>query len=604
MALVLYSQGLLLINMAEYTLSKWSLDDLLKNPTRSTFDKKLAELNNYAREFEKQKKFLNKKISSKKLLELIHKIEHITEKSSIIGGYASLQYSENTQSDEATSLLTRISQFGSEIENRLLFFDLWWKKQIDEKNARRLIKSSGEFSQYLEFKRILAKYSLSEPEEKIINTLDVTGASALVKLYDKITNAFVYVVKIDGKKKRMNREELTTLVRNKKSKVREAAYKSLFSKYSENKGVTGEIYQNIVLNLKDEGIGMRGFSSPIMIRNIANNVDEKTVKTLLDVCRKNAKVFQKYFKEKAKLLGMKKIRRYDLYTPRKSNPKEKTYSYGKSVKLVLKSLDKFSPTLSKYASSVFSQNHVDSELRPGKVSGAFCSTPSPNKTPYVLMNFTGRSRDVFTLSHEIGHAIHSICASKNSILISDASLPLAETASTFSEMLLYDNLSELVSNEERKIMLSEKIDDFYATIGRLSFFTLFEISAHQQIANSTTVDEISKTYLHNLNEQFGNSVNVSEDFQTEWSCIPHFYHAPFYCYSYAFGNLLSLSLFQRYKKEGSGFASTYTKILSAGGSKKPENLLQQFGIDITKSRFWQDGFDYIKTQVDELSRLG
>ena len=590
--------------MAEYTLSKWSLDDLLKNPTRSTFDKKLAELNNYAREFEKQKKFLNKKISSKKLLELIHKIEHITEKSSIIGGYASLQYSENTQSDEATSLLTRISQFGSEIENRLLFFDLWWKKQIDEKNARRLIKSSGEFSQYLEFKRILAKYSLSEPEEKIINTLDVTGASALVKLYDKITNAFVYVVKIDGKKKRMNREELTTLVRNKKSKVREAAYKSLFSKYSENKGVTGEIYQNIVLNLKDEGIGMRGFSSPIMIRNIANNVDEKTVKTLLDVCRKNAKVFQKYFKEKAKLLGMKKIRRYDLYAPRKSNIKEKTYSYGKSVKLVLESLDKFSPTLAKYAGNVFSQNHVDSELRPGKVSGAFCSTPSPNKTPYVLMNFTGRSRDVFTLSHEIGHAIHSICASKNSILISDASLPLAETASTFSEMLLYDNLSELVSNEERKIMLSEKIDDFYATIGRQSFFTLFEISAHQQIANSTTVDEISKTYLHNLNEQFGSSVNVSEDFQTEWSCIPHFYHAPFYCYSYAFGNLLSLSLFQRYKKEGSGFASTYTKILSAGGSKKPENLLQQFGIDITKSRFWQDGFDYIKTQVDELSKLG
>ena len=590
--------------MAEYKLSKWSLDDLLKNPTRSTFDKKLAELNNHAREFEKQKKFLNKKISSKKLLELIHKIEHITEKSSIIGGYASLQYSENTQSDEATSLLTRISQFGSEIENRLLFFDLWWKKQIDEKNARRLIKSSGEFSQYLEFKRILAKYSLSEPEEKIINTLDVTGASALVKLYDKITNAFVYVVKIDGKKKRMNREELTTLVRNKKSKVREAAYKSLFSKYSENKGVTGEIYQNIVLNLKDEGIGMRGFSSPIMIRNIANNVDEKTVKTLLDVCRKNAKVFQKYFKEKAKLLGMKKIRRYDLYAPRKSNPKEKTYSYGKSVKLVLKSLDKFSPTLSKYASSVFSQNHVDSELRPGKVSGAFCSTPSPNKTPYVLMNFTGRSRDVFTLAHEIGHAIHSICASKNSILISDASLPLAETASTFSEMLLYDNLSELVSDEERKIMLSEKIDDFYATIGRQSFFTLFEISAHQQIANSTTVDEISKTYLHNLNQQFGSSVDVSEDFQTEWSCIPHFYHAPFYCYSYAFGNLLSLSLFQRYKKEGSGFASTYTKILSAGGSKKPENLLQQFGMDITKSRFWQDGFDYIKTQVDELSRLG
>jgi len=590
--------------MVQHELGKWNLDELAKNPTRMIIDKKLTKIESDAKRFERIKKSLNPKISSEKFLKLIRDIEKISEKSSIIGGYASLRYSENTQSDEATALLTRISKFGSDIENRLLFFDLWWKKQVDEKNASRLIKSSGQFSEYLRFKRLLAKYSLSEPEEKIINTLDVTGASALVKLYDKITNAYVYVVTVDGKKRTMNREQLTTLVRSKKSKTREAAYKSLFSRYSENKGVTGEIYQNIVLNWRDEGIGMRGFSSPITIRNISNNIDDETVNTLLEVCKKNSKIFQKYFLQKAKLLGMKKLRRYDLYAPDKSKTKEKNYSYDKSVKLVLDSLTKFSPVLSDYANNVFKKKHVDSIIRHGKTIGAFCSTPSPNKTPYVLMNFTGRSRDVFTLSHEIGHAIHSICASKNSILISDASLPLAETASTFSEMLLYDNLSELVSNEERKIMLSEKIDDFYATIGRQSFFTLFEISAHQQIANSTTVDEISKTYLHNLNEQFGSSVNVSEDFQTEWSCIPHFYHAPFYCYSYAFGNLLSLSLFQRYKKEGSGFASTYTKILSAGGSKKPENLLQQFGIDITKSRFWQDGFDYIKTQVDELSRLG
>jgi len=177
---------------------------------------------------------------------------------------------------------------------------------------------------------------------------------------------------------------------------------------------------------------------------------------------------------------------------------------------------------------------------------------------------------------------------RQSILVSDASLPLAETASTFSEMLLYDKLSETVSKQEKKTMLSEKIDDFYATIGRQSFFTLFEIEAHKQIANSTTVDEISKTYLQNLNEQFGNSVKVSEDFGIEWGCIPHFHHAPFYCYAYAFGNLLALSLFQRYKKEGKGFAPTYIEILSAGGTKKPEKLLRESGMDITKPRFWQD----------------
>ena len=586
-----------------HELGKWNLDELVKNPTRTVFDKKLAKIESTAKRFEKIKKSLNPKISSGKFLKLLHDVEYISEKSSVIGGYASLRYSENTQSDEATSLLTRITKFGSDIENRLLFFDLWWKKQVDEKNARRLIKSAGQFSEYLKFKRLLAKYSLSEPEERIINTLDVTGVSALVKLYDKITNAYVYVVTVDGKKRTMNREQLTTLVRSKKAKTREAAYKSLFSKFSENKGVTGEIYQNIVLNWRDEGIGMRGFSSPITIRNISNNVDNETTKTLLDVCKKNSKIFQKYFLQKAKLLGMKKLRRYDLYAPRKSKIKEKNYSYDRSVKLVLDSLSKFSPVLSEDASGVFKKKHVDSIIRPGKTVGAFCSTPTPTITPYVLINFTGKSRDVFTLAHEIGHAIHSISASDKSILVSDASLPLAETASTFSEMLLYDKLSETVSKQEKKTMLSEKIDDFYATIGRQSFFTLFEIEAHKQIANSTTVDEISKTYLQNLNEQFGNSVKVSEDFGLEWSCIPHFHHAPFYCYAYAFGNLLALSLFQRYKKEGKSFAPTYIEILSAGGSKKPEKLLRESGMDITKPRFWQDGFDYIQNQVKELSKL-
>ena len=589
--------------MMRHKLGKWNLDELVKNPNRAVFDQKLAKIESNAKRFEKIKKSLNPKISSGKFLRLLRDIENITEKSSVIGGYASLRYSENTQSDEATSLLTRITKFGSDIENRLLFFDLWWKKQIDEKNARRLIKSAGQFSEYLRFKRLLAKYSLSEPEERIINTLDVTGASALVKLYDKITNAYVYVVTVDGKKRTMNREQLTTLVRSKKAKTREAAYKSLFSKFGENKGVTGEIYQNIVLNWRDEGIGMRGFSSPIMIRNISNNVDNETAKTLLDVCKKNSKIFQKYFLQKAKLLGMKKLRRYDLYAPRKSKIKEKNYSYDRSVKLVLDSLSKFSPVLSEDASGVFKKKHVDSIIRPGKTVGAFCSTPTPTITPYVLINFTGKSRDVFTLAHEIGHAIHSISASDKSILVSDASLPLAETASTFSEMLLYDKLSETVSKQEKKTMLSEKIDDFYATIGRQSFFTLFEIEAHKRIANSTTVDEISKTYLQNLNEQFGNSVKVSEDFGIEWSCIPHFHHAPFYCYAYAFGNLLALSLFQRYKKEGKSFAPTYIEILSAGGSKKPEKLLRESGMDITKPRFWQDGFDYIQNQVKELSKL-
>lgn len=589
--------------MSEYKLDKWDLTELAKDPKSPAFQRQIRDLEALAKKFEKIKLKLDPKMSSKKFIDILHEVEDISEKMSKIGGYASLSYSADTQSDEATSLMTRMSKLGSEISNKILFFDLWWKTQVDDKNAKRLIKDSGELAEYLSHKRLFAKYALSEPEEKIINTLDVTGISALVKLYDKMTSAYEYRMKVGGKTKKMTREEITNYIRNTNPKIRETAYKTILTKYTENKGVIGEIYQNIVLNWKDEGIEIRGYESPISMRNIGNNVDDKTIESLLTVCRKNSPVFQKFFLQKAKMLKMKKLRRYDLYAPASANIKEKNYQYDKSVKLVFESLGRFSPKLEGFAKKVFDENHVDSSVRAGKRDGAFCSTLTPKITPYVLVNFTGKTRDVFTLAHELGHAVHSQSAQDRSILVQDAPLPLAETASTFSELLLYDNLSDKITDDEKKIMLSEKIDDLYATIMRQAFFTIFEVAAHQQIGKGTTVDEISKTYIQNLKEQFGSSVAVSEDFAIEWSCIPHFYHTPFYCYAYSFGNLLALSLFQRYKKEGKDFVPSYIDILAAGGSKKPERLLSEHGFDISSQKFWQEGFNYVESQVKALSAL-
>lgn len=589
--------------MSEYKLDRWDLSELTKDPKSIAFQKQIKELEALAKKFEKIKTNLDPKMSSKKFMSILHEVEEISEKMSKIGGYASLSYSADTQSDEATSLMTRMSKLGSEISNKILFFDLWWKTQIDDKNANRLIKDSGELAEYLRHKRLFAKYALSEPEEKIINTLDVTGISALVKLYDKMTSAYEYKMKIGNKIKKMTREEITNYIRSTNPKIREAAYKTILTKYKENKGVIGEIYQNIVLNWKDEGIEIRGYKSPISMRNIGNDVDDKTIESLLTVCKRNSPVFQKFFMQKAKMLKMKKLRRYDLYAPAAANIKEKNYQYDKSVKIVFESLRRFSPKLEEFAKKVFNEKHVDSSIRVGKRDGAFCSTLTPKITPYVLVNFTGKTRDVFTLAHELGHAVHSQTAQDRSILVQDAPLPLAETASTFSELLLYDNLSDKITDDEKKIMLSEKIDDLYATIMRQSFFTIFEVAAHEQIGKGTTIDEISKTYIQNLKEQFGNSVAVSEDFAIEWSCIPHFYHTPFYCYAYSFGNLLALSLFQRYKKEGTDFVSSYINILAAGGSKKPEKLLAEHGFDISSQRFWQEGFDYVESQVKTLAAL-
>ena len=589
--------------MSEYQLGGWDLSELAENPKSIAFQKQIQELEKQAMKFEKNKSKLKSKISPKEFKNILQQVEKISENMSKIGGYASLSYSSDTQSDEATSLMTRMSKLGSEISNKILFFDLWWKTQVDEKNAKRLMENTGDLREYLAHKRLFAKYALSEPEERIINTLDVTGISALVKLYDKITNAFEYQMKVGNKNKTMTREQLTNFVRSTNPKIRETAYKTILTKYVENKGVIGEIYQNIVLNWKDEGIEIRGYDSPISMRNIGNDVDDKTIESLLSVCKKNSPVFQKFFAQKAKMLKIKKLRRYDVYAPAAANIKEKNYTYNKSVKLVFESLGKFSGVLEEHARKVFNENHIDSAIRQGKRDGAFCSTLTPKITPFVLVNFTGKSRDVFTLAHELGHAVHSQAAQNRSILVQDAPLPLAETASTFSELLLYDNLSDKISDNEKKIMLSEKIDDLYATILRQSFFTIFEVDAHKQIGDGTTIDEISKTYLQNLKEQFGNSVNISEDFAIEWSCIPHFYHTPFYCYAYSFGNLLALSLFQRYKKEGKDFVPSYINILAAGGSQKPEKLLSEYGFNIRSPKFWQEGFDYIKEQVKALSSL-
>jgi oligoendopeptidase F len=559
-------------------------------------------IENKVKKFEKNKSHLKPTISSQKFFGILKNLEELSENISIVGGYASLAYSADTQSDEATTLLTRMTKLSSEIENRTLFFDQWWKKQIDQKNASRLMQSAGQLSEFLRHKRLVAKYSLTEPEERIINTLDVTGSAALVKLYDKITNSFQYVVKIDGKKKTYNREQLTQLVRSNKSKTREIAYKSLLGEYEKNKGVLGEIYQNLVLNWKNECLEIRKYTSPISVRNIGNDVDDKTVDSLLSVCKNNAPVFQKYFIHKARMLKIKKLRRYDIYAPAITNVKQKTYTFDQAVRLVLKTLNGFSPRLSDYARKIFEKKHIDSSIRVGKRNGAFCSTISPKITPYVLVNFSGKTNDVFTLAHEIGHAVHSESASDKSIFVQEAPLPLAETASTFSELLLYDEILNRVTDEEKRSILAEQIDDLYSTIMRQAFFTKFEISAHEKIGNGATVEEITKEYTKSIREQFANSIDITQNFGIEWSCIPHFYHSPFYCYAYSFGNLLALSFFQQYKDEGSSFVPRYLEILAAGGSKKPETLLKEYDIDITLEKFWQDGFVYIENQIDLLRK--
>jgi oligoendopeptidase F len=590
----------------------WNITDLVKDPSSEEFSRFLRSIEEQLVQFEQSRQLLRQEISPEEFEHLIHMVESISEKVSIASGHAYLNYYADTSSNEASALVIKMEKLASEISNRMLFFDLWFKKQIDHENANRLINAIPKaYQEHLRHKRLVAKYSLSEPEEKIISTLEVTGIGALIKIYDKMTSGFEFTMKLRHGRKTIekkfdNKEKLVSLVRSPDGNRREAAYKSLLQVYKKNSGVLGEIYQNIIMEWRDEAILMRGYKSPISVRNIANNLDDATVEALLAACRKNVGVFHDYFVEKAKMLEMKKLHRYHLYAPISNKASDsKKFTYARAVESVLESFGNFDPQFRRLAERVFDEHHIDSEIRKAKRGGAFCYTVTPKLTPYVLLNFDGLTRDVSTLAHEFGHAIHSMLASDMPLMVFHAPLPLAETASVFAEMLLNEKLAEKMSKKERRILLAEQIDNLYATIIRQAYFTLFEIDAHKAIGeNNATIDTVAKIYMDNLKEQFGNSITISPDFEWEWVYIPHFYHTPFYTYAYSFGNLLVLSLYKQYKLEGrSSFVPKYFKILSAGGSRKPEELLMEAGIDISEEEFWQQGFDYVQEMIQQLKAL-
>ena len=326
------------------------------------------------------------------------------------------------------------------------------------------------------------------------------------------------------------------------------------------------------------------------------------VNLLLNTCQKNKGIFQDYFKLKKKLIGVEELHRFDLYAPISSD--DSHVSFDEAYKTVLKSYNEFDPSFAEMAERVYKAHHIDSEVRHGKRGGAFCSTISPRYTPWVLVNFQGKVDDISTLAHELGHAIHSMSAEDKNIFEQHSCLPLAETASTFGEMLLSDYLERRVSDKQiLSNMLIKQIDDNYATIQRQSYFALFEKDAHRLIAEGADIDQLNEVYLNNLQDQFGDSMIVDDYFKWEWVSIPHIYNTPFYVYAYSFGQLLVLALYNQYKTEGRSFVPRYKEMLHKGGSQRPAELLRDAGFDFTKESFWQGGFDILKGKVDRLISL-
>jgi len=584
-----------------YAQKRWSLGDIYpsdKGPEIKADFKKIEDLTT---EFEKFRALLKEDIGEKDFLKIIQSLEQIHRIGAKLGSYAGLWFSADTQDQGALSLMAKTEQLAADLGNRTLFFGLWWK-ELPEAAAARLMKNSGDYRYWLEEMRHFKPHTLTEPEEKIINTKNVTGINALTTLYDSITNRYVFKVEVNGEIKEMTRGELMALVRSSDPDLRARAYQELYRVYGDDGLILGQMYQTVVRDWKNEEVTLRHFKTPISARNLANDLPDEVIELLLKVARKNIGTFQRFFKLKAKLLGMKKLRRYDVYAP--IAKADKPYPYEKAVKKVLSSFKEFDPKFAKLAERVFAEDHLDGEVRKGKRGGAFCATVTPDLTPWVLLNYQGKADDVATMAHELGHAIHSMLAEKHTLFTQHACLPLAETASTFGEMMLVDQmLAEETDEAVKRDLLFRQVDDAYATIQRQVFFALFEKEAHQMIADGASVDELSEAYMKNLKSQFGSAVEVADEFKWEWVSIPHIYQVPFYVYAYAFGQLLVLSLYKRFKEEGESFKPKYIALLAAGGSEAPMKVLADAGVDPRKAEFWQGGFDVLSKLVDELEKV-
>lgn len=579
----------------------WDLSHLLEGKTTQEILNKVKEL---VVAFKNHKIDLTNEIKPNKLHEIIQKKEEISKRFSKLSAYLEMKFFENTTNQETLAEMTKINQIATDMSNDMLFFSIWFTKLEDE-TANKLINSNelSNYKHYLKKLRQEKPFIKDEETEKIINIKNTTGGDAIASIYELMTSEFKYDFLGE---KNVSLELVSSKTQSQDPKEREAAYKTILTRYKEHSTVLGEIYKNIVLDWDNEDVKIRGHSKPISSRNMSNDVEDIAVDALLTVVRKKSKIFVEYFKLKHKINKNNgdeyDFSRYHIYAPYNAGPQKK-YSYEEAKEIVMEIYKDFDEKFYELAKEIFDKKHVHSHPEPSKRMGAFCYSVTPQDVPYILLNHTGTLRDVFTLIHEFGHGIHGQLARIQTPVNYHAGIAMAETASIFSEMILADKMLMRIENKKEKIaLLIRLLDNEFASITRQAYFLYFEEWAHDNIKEGVTKEQIDKKYGELLKEQFGD-MKIPEEFKSEWNYIPHIHASPFYVYGYAWGNLLVLSLYQLYKENGEEFKTKYKGILSAGSSKSPKELLGKLGIDPNKEEFWEKGFTIIEEQLEELKKL-
>ncbi len=584
---------------------KWDLGDLYGGPEDTALGKDMEKSLKRAADFQAAYREISvADLDPPAFLRSLQEYESIMEEGVRPFLYASLLFSEDTQNSSYKALLQKTREKWNELENQLLFFRLALIALPEERLQSFLtFEPLPVYGHALVFLRRFREFTRSEKEEGILTRKNMTGRSAFMTLFDEFTGSFTYRLLVDGEEKELTGSEMLALLYSPDRDLRERAFSTFLQHHSQNRLVLTSIFNALILDYKVED-QIRGYRGPMHQTQLENEIRQETVDLLMDLTEKHYPLAQEYFQIKACLLGLPRLKNSDLYAP--LTGKAEKVSFDRARELLLQSFRSFHPVFGEIAGQFFEKHWVDAALRKGKYGGAFCAGLTPSLHPYVLLNFTENLRDALTLAHEMGHAIHFSLARKQSLLNFDPPLVLAETASVFGEMVMMNALLQEVRDvDTRQALLCTEIEDIIATVFRQNVLTSFEKEMHNRRHDHLlTPEEIGDTWWQANARLFGDTVEMIPDYRWGWSYISHFIHSRFYCYSYIFGELVVLALFEQYQEEGEPFLSRLIHLLESGGSRSPEDLLLQLGVDVSRADFWEKGFQIIRRFLDELKSLG
>ncbi|MGI8803216.1 MAG: M3 family oligoendopeptidase [Solirubrobacteraceae bacterium] len=570
----------------------WDLDHLVDG--EAGVEAALDESTERAERFAERYRGALAEMDAAGLAEAMAELAAINELVGRAGSYAQLRFSTDTADQSRGALMQKVDERATALETRLLFFDLEWAA-LDDGRAEELLVAEGlDFCRhYLRNARRYRPHLLSEPEERIFSEKALTGRNAWGRLFEELTSAIE--VEVDERTVTLD-EALSRLASPERETRRESA--EAVTRALEPGLRTRAFVFNTLLADKATDDRLRSYPHWLAGRNLANEASDESVAALIEAVRGRYELPRRWYRLKAELLGIDKLADYDRMAP--VSTEDVRVDWPEASELVLDAYGSFSPRLGALAERFFTEHWIDAPPRAGKRGGAFCAYTVPSVHPYVMLNYTGRRRDVLTLAHELGHGVHAALAAEQGVFHQHTPLTLAETASVFGEALTFGRLLEAApSPASRLALLAEDIEGAIATVFRQVAMNRFESLVHteRRERGEIAVERFAELWTESQTEMLGDSVEITEGYRGWWSYVPHFINVPGYVYAYAYGQLLALSVYQRYREQGDGFAESYLDLLAAGGSRSPHELGAMVGIDLADPGFWDSGLALVENQL-------